>query len=130
MLSKLFGGSSGESIDVAEAQRRVTAGEVELVDVREKDEWKSGYAPLAKHIPLGSLSAQLEGLAGKGIEQGRKEENSSGSQSQEQRGSITRLQAISDRSDQKFGLGAPPKLMRRRTMITLSSKMMPHWRAW
>ena len=38
MLSKLFGGSSGESIDAAEAQRRATAGEIELVDVREKDE--------------------------------------------------------------------------------------------
>ena len=66
MLSKLFGGNSGESIDVAEAQRRATAGEVELVDVREKDEWKSGHAPLAKHIPLGNLSGQLKGLAGKG----------------------------------------------------------------
>ncbi len=41
MLSKLFGGG-GDAIDVTEAERRATAGEVVLVDVREKGEWKSG----------------------------------------------------------------------------------------
>ncbi len=61
MLSKLFGGG-GDAIDVTEAERRATAGEVVLVDVREKGEWKSGHAPLAKHIALGGLSQRLPEL--------------------------------------------------------------------
>lgn len=31
----------------------------QLVDVREAHEWKSGHAPLANHVPLGSLSDSL-----------------------------------------------------------------------
>ncbi len=61
MLSKLFGGG-GDAIDVTEAERRATAGEVVLVDVREKGEWKSGHAPLAKHVALGGLSQRLPEL--------------------------------------------------------------------
>ncbi len=66
MLSKLFGGG-GDAIDVTEAERRATAGEVVLVDVREKGEWKSGHAPLAKHIALGGLSQRLLEQLGKPI---------------------------------------------------------------
>jgi len=57
MLSKLFGGGGGggSAIDVAEAERRASAGEVVLIDVREKSEWKSGHAPMARHMPLGGL---------------------------------------------------------------------------
>jgi len=56
MLSKLFGGGGGgDAIDVAEAERRASAGEVILVDVREKSEWKAGHAPMARHLPLGGL---------------------------------------------------------------------------
>ena len=51
-------GSSHPSIDVNEANRRALAGEVVLVDVREKNEWQGGHAPMAKHVPLGSLSAK------------------------------------------------------------------------
>lgn len=29
-----------------------------LVDVREKDEWRTGHAPRAIHIPLGTIEAQ------------------------------------------------------------------------
>jgi rhodanese-related sulfurtransferase len=54
MLAKLFGGGGG-AIDVAEAERRATAGEVVLIDVREKSEWKAGHAPMARHMPLGGL---------------------------------------------------------------------------
>jgi len=56
MLSKLFGGGGGgDAIDVAEAERRASTGEVILVDVREKSEWKAGHAPMARHLPLGGL---------------------------------------------------------------------------
>ncbi len=65
MLSKLFGGG-GDSIDVVEAQRRAAAGEVALIDVREKNEWKSGHAPEAKHVPLGSVAGKLSSLSRNG----------------------------------------------------------------
>jgi len=71
MLRRLFGGGGGggsaTSIDVAEAHRRAEAGEVLLVDVREKNEWKSGHAPRAKHVPLGRVQQQLPQLAKKGV---------------------------------------------------------------
>lgn len=59
-------GSSHPSIDVNEANRRALAGEVVLVDVREQNEWQGGHAPMAKHVPLGSLSAKLPELAKSG----------------------------------------------------------------
>ena len=31
-----------------------------LLDVREDDEWAAGYAPGARHIPMGELSARAE----------------------------------------------------------------------
>lgn len=34
-----------------------------LVDVREKSEWRSGHAPQAVHIPLGSLEAQARRIS-------------------------------------------------------------------
>jgi rhodanese-related sulfurtransferase len=33
-----------------------------LVDVREKDEWRSGHAPQARHIPLGRLETESRRL--------------------------------------------------------------------
>jgi rhodanese-related sulfurtransferase len=33
-----------------------------LVDVREKEEWRSGHAPRARHIPLARLSAETRRL--------------------------------------------------------------------
>jgi rhodanese-related sulfurtransferase len=68
MLSRLFGGGGGGggAIDVAEAERRAAAGEIILVDVREKNEWASGHAAKARHIPLGSLHAHLPKLAKQG----------------------------------------------------------------
>ncbi|MGI9188280.1 MAG: rhodanese-like domain-containing protein [Gaiellales bacterium] len=59
-------GSCHASIDVSEANRRAQAGEVVLVDVREQNEWQGGHAPMAKHVPLGSLSAKLPELAKSG----------------------------------------------------------------
>ncbi|EYR62354.1 sulfurtransferase [Actinotalea ferrariae CF5-4] len=33
-----------------------------LVDVREKDEWRSGHAPQARHVPLGRLATDARRL--------------------------------------------------------------------
>lgn len=44
-------------IDVAEAARRLEAGAVVLLDVREDDEWQAGHAAQAVHVPLGKLAA-------------------------------------------------------------------------
>lgn len=43
-------------IDVAEAARRVGAGEVLLLDVRQDDEWQAGHAPQSVHVPLTELA--------------------------------------------------------------------------
>jgi rhodanese-related sulfurtransferase len=36
-----------------------TQGNLQLLDVREDDEWAAGHAPGALHIPLGQLGARL-----------------------------------------------------------------------
>ena len=56
----------GASIDVVEAARRLEAGELLLVDVREKAEWRRGRAPHARHVPLSRLGRQIETLATQG----------------------------------------------------------------
>jgi rhodanese-related sulfurtransferase len=42
-------------VDVQEAARAASAGEVLLLDVREHDEWAYGHAPDAVHVPMGAL---------------------------------------------------------------------------
>lgn len=54
------------AIDAAEAARRLAAGEIVLVDVREKAEWRSGHARGARHVPLSRLGKHLEELAAHG----------------------------------------------------------------
>jgi rhodanese-related sulfurtransferase len=39
----------------ADVQRRLAAGEIAILDVREPDEWDEGHIPGAHWIPLGSL---------------------------------------------------------------------------
>jgi len=48
-------------IDTSEAQRRIDAGGVIVLDVREPDEHEQGALPNALHIPHGHLEAQIEG---------------------------------------------------------------------
>ncbi len=48
-------------IDTTEAQRRIDAGDVVVLDVREPDEYEQGALPGALHIPRGHLEAQIEG---------------------------------------------------------------------
>jgi molybdopterin/thiamine biosynthesis adenylyltransferase/rhodanese-related sulfurtransferase len=48
-------------IDTNEAQRRITAGGVVVLDVREPDEFEQGALAGVLHIPRGHLEAQIEG---------------------------------------------------------------------
>ena len=42
-------------VDPGEAARLADAGDALLLDVREDDEWDTGHAPQATHVPLGAL---------------------------------------------------------------------------
>jgi rhodanese-related sulfurtransferase len=56
---------SANDIEVTaeEARRRMDAGEVQVVDVREPYEWEAGRIPGdVRHIPLNELSAQARTL--------------------------------------------------------------------
>ncbi len=48
-------------LDPAEAQEAMGRGAV-LLDVREPQEWRSGHAPKARHIPLGELGRRAAEL--------------------------------------------------------------------
>ena len=50
-------------IDTAEAEKRIEAGDVLILDVREPDEFEQGALPNVLHIPRGHLEAQIEGRA-------------------------------------------------------------------
>jgi rhodanese-related sulfurtransferase len=50
-----------KSVRVDQALDLLEEGAV-LVDVREKDEWRSGHAPQARHIPLGRLESEARRL--------------------------------------------------------------------
>jgi molybdopterin/thiamine biosynthesis adenylyltransferase/rhodanese-related sulfurtransferase len=50
-------------IDTAEAQQRIEAGGVLVLDVREPEEYDEGALPGVLHIPRGHLEAQIEGRA-------------------------------------------------------------------
>jgi molybdopterin/thiamine biosynthesis adenylyltransferase/rhodanese-related sulfurtransferase len=50
-------------IDTQQAQTRIEAGNVLVLDVREPDEYDQGALPNALHIPRGHLEAQIEGRA-------------------------------------------------------------------
>lgn len=42
-------------VDVQQAREMLATGEVDLVDVREPDEWARGHLPGARHVPLNEL---------------------------------------------------------------------------
>lgn len=50
-------------IDTAEAESRIDAGGVLVLDVREPEEYDEGALPGVLHIPRGHLEAQIEGRA-------------------------------------------------------------------
>jgi len=45
-------------ISPQQANERLAAGEIQLIDVREPDEWEAGHMPGARHIELDQLTAQ------------------------------------------------------------------------
>ena len=51
-----------EEISPARARELHEAGEVQLVDVREQDEWDAGRITGARHVPVAQLSEQAESL--------------------------------------------------------------------
>ena len=53
------------SLTARQAADRLARGEIELVDVRERDEWQAGHAPGARHIPLAELPARLADVPGR-----------------------------------------------------------------
>lgn len=55
------GGDSANDVRPVEARDRLAGGGM-LVDVREPDEWASGHAPGARHIPLGQLERRMHEL--------------------------------------------------------------------
>ncbi len=61
MFRKLF--PSSNAIDVHEAARRLEAGSLVLVDVREAAEWRDGHASGARHVPLSTVPKQAKGLS-------------------------------------------------------------------
>lgn len=62
MLRSLFGRgerSNSLEIDVARVAGDRTTKGLQIIDVREPDEWQSGHIPGAIHIPLGELGARF-----------------------------------------------------------------------
>ncbi|ADX74765.1 Rhodanese-related sulfurtransferase [Pseudarthrobacter phenanthrenivorans Sphe3] len=49
------------TVSVAEAKELLSSGAT-LVDVRSAQEWRSGRAPQAKHVPLDRLQASTAGI--------------------------------------------------------------------
>lgn len=64
MLNRLFGGKpTVPEIDVTEfARTRVTNKNVQVVDVREPNEWTAGHLADSTLIPLGELGSRLREL--------------------------------------------------------------------
>lgn len=52
----------GSEVDVAEAAQARASGTVQIVDVRELEEWMDGHIPGAVHIPLGALAFRTREL--------------------------------------------------------------------
>jgi rhodanese-related sulfurtransferase len=50
-----------KSISVAEAKQLLASGAT-LIDVRSAQEWRTGHAPQAKHLPLDRLQTNIVGL--------------------------------------------------------------------
>jgi rhodanese-related sulfurtransferase len=63
MLNRLFPGAPGvPETDVAHTIEARANDAVQIVDVREPDEWSEGRIPGAVHIPLGSLATRVNEL--------------------------------------------------------------------
>lgn len=47
-----------ERIQPEQAREMIESGEVQLIDVREPDEWAAGHVPQATHVPLQTFLAE------------------------------------------------------------------------
>jgi len=45
------------SLDPRQAQELISHGQLDVIDVREANEWSTGHLPGARHVPLGRLRA-------------------------------------------------------------------------
>jgi len=61
VFQRLFNRPSVEEVSAEEAKAKQKTGAV-IVDVREPHEWREGYIPGAKLIPLGSLAGRVREL--------------------------------------------------------------------
>jgi len=62
MLASLLGGSGGiaaGSTSIRPAEVAADLANLQLIDVREVDEWKAGHVDGAVHIPLGRLQQSI-----------------------------------------------------------------------
>jgi rhodanese-related sulfurtransferase len=49
------------AVDASRARDLIDDGAM-LLDVRERGEWDAGHAPMARHVPLGRLAAEIPRL--------------------------------------------------------------------
>lgn len=62
-LSRLFGfGTPANEIDIAGARAALDDPNVQIVDCRERHEWKSGHIQGSKLIPLSSIGKRMNEL--------------------------------------------------------------------
>ena len=62
--SMLAGGGAGyEKISPSQAKERLEAGDVTLLDVREREEYDAGHIPGAKLLPLGNIDGDAAAAA-------------------------------------------------------------------
>ena len=63
MINSLFNrGPQVPETTVSETVAARDAGTIQILDVREPEEWADGHIPGAVHIPLGSLPARINEL--------------------------------------------------------------------
>jgi rhodanese-related sulfurtransferase/transcriptional regulator with XRE-family HTH domain len=48
-----------QKVNVRDAESLVARGDVDVIDVREQNEWMTGHLPSARHVPLGDLRANF-----------------------------------------------------------------------
>jgi rhodanese-related sulfurtransferase len=57
-MFRLFSKSSTKSVDVKDIDQLL--GKIDLIDIREPNEYRSGHIPTAKNIPMNSILSETE----------------------------------------------------------------------
>ena len=58
------GGSGEHSLEPRRVAELLEAGDADLIDVREDDEWEAGRVPGARHVPILDVTAQADTVDG------------------------------------------------------------------